>query len=51
MQYSNQSAWQIQDGDIFATINQKDGMVSFLEDPEQYNTRKMANYLDSEIQQ
>ncbi|CAM6121819.1 unnamed protein product [Calypogeia fissa] len=40
----------IQEGEIFATINQKDGMVSFLEDPEQYNTRKMANLLDSEIQ-
>ncbi|KAG6548598.1 hypothetical protein Mapa_010087 [Marchantia paleacea] len=40
----------IQDGEIFATINQKDGMVSFQEDPEQYNTRKMANMLDSEIQ-
>lgn len=40
----------IQDGEIFAFINQKDGMVSFLEDPEQYNTRKMANHLDSEIQ-
>ncbi|OAY66405.1 COP9 signalosome complex subunit 3, partial [Ananas comosus] len=25
----------IQDGEIFATINQKDGMVSFHEDPEQ----------------
>ncbi|PKA65926.1 COP9 signalosome complex subunit 3 [Apostasia shenzhenica] len=28
----------IQDGEIFATINQKDGMVSFHEDPEQYKT-------------
>ncbi|XP_022895068.1 COP9 signalosome complex subunit 3 [Olea europaea var. sylvestris] len=26
----------IQDGEIYATINQKDGMVRFLEDPEQY---------------
>nr|P68358.1 RecName: Full=COP9 signalosome complex subunit 3; Short=Signalosome subunit 3; AltName: Full=FUSCA protein 11; Short=FUSCA11 [Brassica oleracea] len=26
----------IQDGQIHALINQKDGMVRFLEDPEQY---------------
>ena len=27
-------AGQIEEGDIFATINQRDGMVSFIEDPE-----------------
>lgn len=42
---------QIQDGDIFATINQKDGMVSFQEDPEQYNTQQMTEKLDSQIHQ
>ncbi|PKU75684.1 COP9 signalosome complex subunit 3 [Dendrobium catenatum] len=40
----------IQDGDIFATINQKDGMVSFHEDPEQYKTCEMIDQIDSSIQ-
>ncbi|XP_062010306.1 COP9 signalosome complex subunit 3 [Rosa rugosa] len=40
----------IQDGEIFATINQKDGMVSFLEDPEQYKTCQMIEHIDSSIQ-
>lgn len=41
----------IQDGEIFATINQKDGMVCFQEDPEQYKTREMAHRVDSTIRQ
>ncbi|KAH9290651.1 hypothetical protein KI387_034768, partial [Taxus chinensis] len=40
----------IQDGEIFATINQKDGMVSFQEDPERYKTCKMTEHIDSAIQ-
>ncbi|KAG6602681.1 COP9 signalosome complex subunit 3, partial [Cucurbita argyrosperma subsp. sororia] len=40
----------IQDGEIFATINQKDGMVSFLEDSEQYKSCKMVEHIDSSIQ-
>ncbi|WOL16103.1 COP9 signalosome complex subunit 3 [Canna indica] len=40
----------IQDGEIFATINQKDGMVSFHEDPEQYKTCHMIEHIDSSIQ-
>lgn len=39
----------IQDGEIFATINQKDGMVSFNEDPEQYKTCQMTEYIDTAI--
>jgi len=39
----------IEDGEIFATINQKDGMVSFDEDPEQYDTAGMLNNLDRQI--
>ncbi|KAL5719425.1 hypothetical protein ACHQM5_012206 [Ranunculus cassubicifolius] len=39
-----------QDGEIFATINQKDGMVNFHEDPEQYRTCEMVDTLDSSIQ-
>ncbi|KAJ6288886.1 hypothetical protein OIU76_024792 [Salix suchowensis] len=31
----------IQDGEIYATINHKDGMVRFLEDPEQYKNSEM----------
>jgi COP9 signalosome complex subunit 3 len=41
---------QIEDGDIFAEINQKDGMVSFREDPEEYNSVEMVNRLDAEMQ-
>ncbi|XP_058093940.1 COP9 signalosome complex subunit 3 [Magnolia sinica] len=40
----------IQDGEIFATINQKDGMVSFHEDPEQYKTCEMIEHIDGSIQ-
>ncbi|GAB2229736.1 hypothetical protein Droror1_Dr00013988 [Drosera rotundifolia] len=40
----------IQDGEIYATINQKDGMVRFLEDHEQYNTCEMIEHIDSSIQ-
>ncbi|KAL3526317.1 hypothetical protein ACH5RR_010973 [Cinchona calisaya] len=40
----------IQDGEIYATINQKDGMVRFLEDPEQYKTCRMIEQIDSSIQ-
>ncbi|KAE8718192.1 COP9 signalosome complex subunit 3 [Hibiscus syriacus] len=40
----------IKDGEIYATINQKDGMVRFLEDPEQYKTCEMIERIDSSIQ-
>ncbi|CAF2347476.1 unnamed protein product [Brassica napus] len=40
----------IQDGQIHALINQKDGMVRFLEDPEQYKTSDMIEVMDSVIQ-
>ncbi|KAJ7974766.1 COP9 signalosome complex subunit 3 [Quillaja saponaria] len=40
----------IQDGEIFATINQKDGMVRFLEDPEQHKSCEMIEHIDSSIQ-
>ncbi|XP_042463912.1 COP9 signalosome complex subunit 3-like isoform X1 [Zingiber officinale] len=40
----------IQDGEIFATINQKDGMVSFHEDPEQYKSCRMTEHIDFSIQ-
>ncbi|KAL6587413.1 hypothetical protein OROMI_000391 [Orobanche minor] len=40
----------IQEGEIYATINQKDGMVRFLEDPEQYKTCGMIERVDCSIQ-
>ncbi|KAK6155271.1 hypothetical protein DH2020_009519 [Rehmannia glutinosa] len=40
----------IQEGEIYATINQKDGMVRFLEDPEQYKTCEMIGHIDLSIQ-
>lgn len=40
----------IEAGEIYATINQKDGMVRFLEDPEQYKTCDMIEHIDSSIQ-
>ncbi|WZZ38321.1 hypothetical protein YC2023_034580 [Brassica napus] len=43
-------AEMIQDGQIHALINQKDGMVRFLEDPEQYKTSEMIEIMDSVIQ-
>ncbi|KAK3729136.1 hypothetical protein QZH41_005822 [Actinostola sp. cb2023] len=41
----------IEDGDIYATINQRDGMVSFHDSPEKYNSPKMLKKLDDEIRQ
>ncbi|XP_017891015.1 COP9 signalosome complex subunit 3-like [Ceratina calcarata] len=40
----------IEDGEIFARINQKDGMVVFLDDPEKYNTSQMFANLEKEIE-
>ncbi|XP_022683564.1 COP9 signalosome complex subunit 3 isoform X3 [Setaria italica] len=40
----------IEDGEIHATINQKDGMVSFHEDPEQYKSVEMVEHIDTSIQ-
>jgi len=39
----------IENGEIYATINQKDGMLNFLDDPEEYNDNKMLNQLDANI--
>ena len=39
----------IEDGEIYATINQKDGMVRFLEDPKQYKNCEMIEHIDSSI--
>ncbi|XP_059149301.1 COP9 signalosome complex subunit 3-like isoform X2 [Physella acuta] len=41
----------IEDGEIFATINQKDGMVRFHDNPENYNSPNMLLDLDKEMQQ
>eukprot|EP00850_Spirogloea_muscicola_P004395 SM000019S04939 [mRNA] locus=s19:148565:150122:+ [translate_table: standard] len=39
----------IEDGEIFATLNEKDGMVQFLEDPEQYTSPEVTDRLDANI--
>ncbi|KAK2192277.1 hypothetical protein NP493_35g03003 [Ridgeia piscesae] len=40
----------IEDGEIYATINQKDGMVRFHDNPEMYNNVAMLMKLDTEMQ-
>ncbi|XP_077281221.1 COP9 signalosome subunit 3 isoform X3 [Temnothorax americanus] len=39
----------IEDGEIFATINQKDGMVVFHDDPEKYNSPQMLATFEKEM--
>jgi len=39
----------IEAGEIFATINQKDGMVSFHENPEKYDTNNTVNFIDKNL--
>ncbi|KAK0090730.1 hypothetical protein PV325_006289 [Microctonus aethiopoides] len=39
----------IEDGEIYATINQKDGMVVFHDDPEKYNSPRMLARLEKEM--
>jgi len=41
----------IEDGAIFATINQRDGMVSFLDNPEDYDSSVQVAQLDQKIQE
>lgn len=39
----------IEEGEIFATINQRDGMVIFHDDPEKYNSPNMLKKLEDEM--
>lgn len=39
----------IDDGEIFANINQRDGMVIFLDKPEKYNTHQMYHTIEQEL--
>jgi len=39
----------IEDGDIYATINQKDGMVHFHDSPEKYDTPRVVRMIETEI--
>ena len=41
--------WKIADGEIFATINQRDGMVRFHDNPEKYDSAGMLKRLDQEV--
>lgn len=40
---------QIEDGEIYASINQKDGMVCFHDNPEKYNNPAMLHKIDQEV--
>eukprot|EP01098_Paradermamoeba_levis_P007900 TRINITY_DN3289_c0_g1_i1.p1 TRINITY_DN3289_c0_g1~~TRINITY_DN3289_c0_g1_i1.p1 ORF type:complete len:230 (-),score=51.41 TRINITY_DN3289_c0_g1_i1:137-826(-) len=40
----------IDDGEIFATIHQQNGMVSFHDNTENYRTNETSNYMDNKIQ-
>lgn len=40
---------QIKSGEIFASINQKDGMVVFKDDPQKYNTPGMFQKIQHDI--
>ena len=40
---------QIEDREIFATINKRDGMVQFHDNPEKYNNVSMLIRLDHEV--
>lgn len=42
-------SFQIKSGEIFASINQKDGMVVFKDDPEKYNTPEMFLKIQQDI--
>jgi len=41
----------IEDGSLFAQINQKDGMVIFEEQPDEYNSASMIKALDAKVQE
>lgn len=41
----------IKSGEIFASINQKDGMVVFRDNPEKYNTPEMFSNIQNDITQ
>uniref|UniRef100_A0A4W4E2G9 COP9 signalosome complex subunit 3 n=1 Tax=Electrophorus electricus TaxID=8005 RepID=A0A4W4E2G9_ELEEL len=44
-----QSGQDIEDGEIYASINQKDGMVCFHDNPEKYNNPAMLHKIDQEM--
>jgi hypothetical protein len=43
------SDWQIENKEIFAAINQKDGMVIFKDNTETYGTNETLSYLDKSV--
>uniref|UniRef100_A0A6B2L555 COP9 signalosome complex subunit 3 n=1 Tax=Arcella intermedia TaxID=1963864 RepID=A0A6B2L555_9EUKA len=49
METENLIFGMIQRGEIFAKINQKDGMVEFLEDPQNYSNPQTLQYLDEQL--
>lgn len=49
MQIRCDASVQIEDGEIYASINQKDGMVCFHDNPEKYNNPAMLHKIDQEV--
>lgn len=41
--------WQIEEGEIYAMINQKDGMVVFLDSPEKYASPETLCVLEQQM--
>uniref|UniRef100_A0A8C6MG88 COP9 signalosome subunit 3 n=1 Tax=Nothobranchius furzeri TaxID=105023 RepID=A0A8C6MG88_NOTFU len=48
-EFCSRSFFQIEDGEIYASINQKDGMVCFHDNPEKYNNPAMLHKIDQEM--
>ena len=41
---------QIEDGEVHASLDQQGGMVSFAENPENYDSLMMAQHIDTQLQ-
>ena len=49
MNYITVKYEQIQDGEIYAKINQRDGMVVFLDNKEKYDSAKMMQKIENQV--
>lgn len=45
------SLTQIEDGEIHATLDQADGMVSFTENPQNFDSLATVRYLDTQLKE
>ncbi len=41
---------QIEDGEVHASLDQAEGMVSFVENPEHYNSLAMVHHMEKQLQ-